>query len=163
LSFSFFLLIAQPLNDLGNRIYIIYPQIGSGNERLITILLCQFVAALVAGTVFAIAGPLPRASSLLIFPTPIGIICVEMAKTTYQSAQNFHGYLRLECTRGCISVLPYDPFCFLFGPYHIRFGRKREFVGEDRENSHHAARYAAAASTIAVSSARQSERRASSS
>ena len=104
LSFSIVLLIAQPLSDLGNRIYIIYPEIGSGNERLITILLCQFVVVLVAGTLFVVAGPLPRALSCLLFPTAIGIICVELAKTTYQSAQNFHGYLRLECTRGCIML-----------------------------------------------------------
>jgi O-antigen/teichoic acid export membrane protein len=104
LSFSIVLLIAQPLNDLGNRLYIIYPEFGSSSERLIGILLAQLAIVLLVGTLFVIAGPLPRSLSLLVLPAAMGIIWVELAKTVYQSAQNFHLYLRLEAVRGCIML-----------------------------------------------------------
>jgi O-antigen/teichoic acid export membrane protein len=105
LSFSIVLLIAQPLSDLGNRLYIIYPEFGrSSGERLIAILLGQLVVVLAVGTLFAIAGPLPRALSIPVLPAAMGIIWVELAKTAYQSAQNFHSYLRVEAARGCIML-----------------------------------------------------------
>lgn len=104
LSFSIVLLIAQPLNDLGNRIYIIYPEFGSDSERMMTILIGQLAVVLIVGTAFAVVGPLPRGLSILVVPAAMGIIWVELAKTMYQSAQNFHFYLRLEGVRGCIML-----------------------------------------------------------
>jgi O-antigen/teichoic acid export membrane protein len=104
LSFSIVMLIAQPLNDLGNRLYIIYPEFGSSSERLVTILLGQLVVVLAVGAVFAVIGPLPHELSILVLPAAMGIIWVELAKTMYQSAQNFHLYLRLEAVRGCIML-----------------------------------------------------------
>src|SRR4051812_20837977 len=105
LSFSIVLLIAQPLNDLGNRVYIIYPEFGSSSERLVTILIGQLVVVVAVGAAFALAGLLPGELSLLVIPAAMGVIWVELAKTVYQSAQNFHFYLWLEAARGGIMLV----------------------------------------------------------
>jgi O-antigen/teichoic acid export membrane protein len=99
LSFSLVLLVRPAAQRSRQSNLHHLPRIRQRQRAAYHHLVCQLAVVLAAGIVLTLVGPLPSGLSLLIFPAATGIVCVELGKTMYQSAQNFHRYLIVECTR----------------------------------------------------------------
>jgi len=99
LALSVVLLVAQPVIDLANRLYIIYAEIGSMAERLTVVVALQSVVVAIAGTLVVLMAPVPAELTSQTVLAIAATIAFESVKTFYQANQDFRSFWRLESAR----------------------------------------------------------------
>jgi O-antigen/teichoic acid export membrane protein len=89
----------QPVTEISNRLYLLYPELGGAGERVMLIGALQL---LVVGALYVTCMEVTSISPTFVLSlciAAIGVICIEFAKTIYQSAENFRGYRRTDYLR----------------------------------------------------------------
>jgi O-antigen/teichoic acid export membrane protein len=109
LAFSIITALSQPLVDIANRLFIVYRELGSDEERLVVVSILQVLVIASMGAALALTAT-PLGLLATIIAAMLAIVCFETAKTYYQAAQRFGAYWATECLRafsylGGVSVL----------------------------------------------------------